>query len=77
MSIDFISAEISVPTDAQPKPVTKQMPGTSSMPHRGSSPKTIATSSGAQPYTEARSEIHSTSPVTSSSASTGAARIAS
>ena len=48
-----------------------------SMPQLGSSPKTIATSSGVHPYTLVRIEIHSTSAVTSSSVSTGAARMAS
>ena len=37
----------------------------------------MATSSGAQPNTPARMAIHSISPVTSSSVSTGAARMAS
>ena len=53
------------------------MKGTSSMPQLGSSPNTIATSIGAQPKTPARAAIHSASAVTSSSVSTGAARIAS
>ena len=48
-----------------------------SMSIRGSSPKAIATSSGTQPYVPARIAIHSASAVTSSSVSTGAARIAS
>jgi hypothetical protein len=43
----------------------------------GSRPKTIATSIGTQPYTPARVAIQSASAVTSSSVSTGAARIAS
>ena len=55
----------------------KPMNGTVSIPHVGSSPKPIATSSGTEPKTEARIAIQSTSAVTSSSASTGAARIAS
>ncbi len=38
-----------MPKLAQPKPATKQMNGTVSMPQLGSSPKTIATSSGTQP----------------------------
>jgi hypothetical protein len=44
---------------------------------RGSRPKAIATRSGAQPYTPARIAIQSASAVTSSSVSTGAARMAS
>ena len=38
-----------MPKQAQPKPVRTPMNGTSSMPQLGSSPNTIATSSGAQP----------------------------
>ena len=53
------------------------MSGTSSAVGLGSSPNAIATSSGALPYTPARSPIHSTSAVTISSTSTGAARNAS
>ena len=53
------------------------MNGTSSIPAIGSRPNTIPTSSGAIPYTPARSEIHRTSAVISSSTSTGAASIAS
>ena len=47
------------------------------MPQLGSRPNTIATSIGTQPYVPARTAIHSASAVTSSSVSTGAARIAS
>src|SRR5262245_13480285 len=68
---------MSTPNDAKPRPVMNPMNGTVSMDPAGSSPKTIATSIGTEPYTPARVEIHSTSPVTSSSVSTGAARIAS
>jgi hypothetical protein len=53
------------------------MNGTSSIPQLGARPNTIATSSGAQPNTPARAAIQSASAVTSSSVSTGAARIAS
>ena len=53
------------------------MNGTVNMPQDGSSPKSIATSIGTQPYTPARAAIHSASAVISSSVSTGAARIAS
>ena len=53
------------------------MKGTSSIPHEGSSPNRIATSIGTHPYVPARAAIHSASAVTSSSVSTGAARIAS
>src|SRR5687768_9449498 len=66
-----------MPKHAQPKPETQAIPGTASIPHAGSSPNTIATSSGTQPYTPARVAIQSASAVTSSSVSTGAARIAS
>ena len=55
----------------------KQNSGTSSMPGEGSSPNSIDTISGKQPYTPERSPIQSISAVTSSSTSTGAARIAS
>ena len=47
------------------------------MPQDGSRPNTIATSIGTQPYTPARVAMNSDSAVTSSSVSTGAARIAS
>ena len=47
------------------------------MPGAGSSPKSIETSSGKQPKNPERSPIQSISAVTSSSTSTGAARIAS
>ena len=53
------------------------MNGTASIPHDGSSPKKIATTIGTQPYTPARVATQSASAVTSSSVSTGAARIAS
>ena len=53
------------------------MNGTRSMPQLGSRPKTMATSIGTQPYTPTRAAIQSASPVTISSVSTGAARIAS
>ena len=76
-SIDFIAAAIVVPKHAQPKPAMKPISGTVSMPQLGSSPKTIATSIGVQPNVPARIAIHSASAVTSSSVSTGAARIAS
>ena len=66
-----------IPKHDQPKPEMNAIGGTSSMPIDGSRPKTIATSSGTQPYVPARSAIHSASAVTSSSVSTGAARIAS
>ena len=66
-----------IPKPAQPKPARKPMNGTSSIPHDGSRPNRIATSSGAQPYVAGAGAIHSASAVTSSSMSTGAARIAS
>ena len=66
-----------MPKLAQPKPAIMPMNGTSNIPQLGSSPKNIATSIGAQPYVPARIAIHSASAVTSSSVSTGAARIAS
>src|ERR671932_2733785 len=66
-----------MPKHAQPNPASQPISGTVSIPHAGSSPNAIATSIGAQPYTPARVAIHSASAVTSSSVSTGAARIAS
>src|ERR687887_2207888 len=66
-----------MPKHAQPKPARKAISGTVSIPQDGSRPKAIATSIGTQPYTPARIAIHSASAVTSSSVSTGAARIAS
>ena len=66
-----------MPKHAQPKPAVKAMKGTASIPQLGSSPNTIATSMGEHPYTPARVAIQRASPVTSSSVSTGAARIAS
>src|SRR5215212_4916245 len=66
-----------MPKHAQPKPATTPMNGTVSIPHDGFSPKAIATSMGTQPYTPARDAIQMASAVTSSSVSTGAARIAS
>src|SRR5688572_22497565 len=68
---------MAMPKHDQPYPAMKLKNGTSSMPQLGGSPKIIATSSGVQPYTPARVAIHSASAVTSSSVSTGAARIAS
>ena len=53
------------------------MNGTVSIPQTGSSPKKIATIIGTHPYTPARVAIQTVSAVTSSSVSTGAARIAS
>src|SRR5687768_11603053 len=66
-----------MPKHAQPKPATHAIEGTASMPHEGSRPNPIATSIGTQPYTPARVAIQSASAVTSSSVSTGAARMAS
>src|SRR6266550_9272481 len=66
-----------IPKFAQPRPVSQPMKGTVSIPQTGSSPKKIATIIGTQPYTPARAAIQSASAVTSSSVSTGAARIAS
>ena len=66
-----------IPKHAQPKPARKPMNGIVSMPQVGSSPKNSPTSIGMEPYTAARTAIHSDSAVTSSSVSTGAARIAS
>ncbi len=66
-----------IPAQAQPNPATKLMNGTVSIPQLALSPKIIATSIGVQPYTEARIASHRASPLTSSSVSTGAARIAS
>ena len=66
-----------VPKHAQPKPARKAISGTASIPGAGSRPKARATSIGTQPYTAARVAIQSTSAVTSSSVSTGAARMAS
>ena len=71
------TADANTPKLAQPSPARKPNPGTKIIVQRGSSPKSIATSIGTQPYTPARVAIHSTSAVTSSSVSTGAARIAS
>ena len=42
-------AAMKIPKDAQPKPARKAINGTVSMPQLGSSPKTIATTSGMQP----------------------------
>ena len=53
------------------------MNGTASIPHDGSRPKKMATIIGTQPKTPVRIAIQSASAVTSSSVSTGAARIAS
>ena len=53
------------------------MNGTASIPQAGSSPKKMATTIGTHPYTPARVAIQTVSAVTSSSVSTGAARIAS
>src|ERR671925_2099305 len=66
-----------IPKQAQPKPASQAIPGTTSIPHRGSSPNAIATSIGTQPYSPARVATQSASAVTSSSVSTGAAMIAS
>src|SRR5215218_6324339 len=66
-----------IPKHAQPKPAVQAISGTASIPHDGSSPNAIATIIGTQPYTPARSAIQSASAVTSSSVSTGAARMAS
>src|SRR6184192_2289518 len=66
-----------MPKHAQPKPARNPINGTVSIPHAGSRPNAIATSIGTQPYTPARVAIQSASAVTSSSVSTGAARIAS
>src|SRR3712207_3733756 len=66
-----------MPKHAQPKPAIHAISGTTSIDHAGSSPNTSATTSGTQPYTPARVAIHSASTVTSSSVSTGAARMAS
>src|SRR5687767_977102 len=75
LSIDFDRPAIMMPNDAQPKPASAAMNGTSSIPQLGSSPKTIATSNGTHPKVPTRIEIHKASPVTNSSVSTGAARI--
>src|SRR3954452_6770284 len=75
--MDFITAAMRIPNDAHPYPAMKAMKGTSNMPHDGFSPKTMATSSGAQPNVPARVAIHSASAVTISSVSTGAASSAS
>jgi hypothetical protein len=74
--MDFITAEMKTPNEAQPHPATKAMKGTTNMPHDGSSPKTMATNNGTQPKTPERAAIQRHSPVTSSSVSTGAARMA-
>jgi hypothetical protein len=66
-----------MPKHAQPKPASAAISGTRNIPQLGSRPKTIATSIGTHPYVPVRAEIHSDSAVTSSSMSTGAARIAS
>src|SRR5271155_5295146 len=71
------TAAITTPKEAKPIAVTKPMKGTSSMPMAGDRPKAMATSSGATQYTPARSEIHSTSAVMSSSTSIGVASMAS
>src|ERR687889_443203 len=75
--MDFALAAMKMPKPAQPKPASAAMNGTSSMPQLGSRPNTTATSIGTQPYVPVRAAIHSASAVTSSSVSTGAARIAS
>jgi len=77
LSIDLRIAAIRIPNDAQPNPVMNAIGGTSSIPGLGSRPNAMATSSGMQPNTDARVASHSASAVTSSSVSTGAARIAS
>src|SRR3954447_2613591 len=66
-----------MPKDAQPNPAITPMNGTVSIPHDGSSPNSMATSIGTHPYTPARAAIQIASALTSSSVSTGAARIAS
>src|SRR3954447_8063263 len=66
-----------IPKSDHPSPEMNAIGGTSSIPGAGSRPKQIATSSGTQPNVPARHAIHSASAVTSSSVSTGAARIAS
>src|SRR5919206_4703931 len=66
-----------MPKHAHPKPAVNPIMGTANIPQLGSRPNTIATSIGEQPYVPARVAIHSASAVTSSSVSTGAARIAS
>src|SRR3954447_23180098 len=75
--MDLAKPATATPNEAQPRPETKAINGTTSMPQAGSSPDAIATAIGTQPYTPARAAIHSPSAVTSSSVSTGAARIAS
>src|SRR4051812_39464429 len=72
-----MTAATRIPKQAQPNPLRNAISGTTNMPHDGSSPKAIATSIGTHPYVPDRAAIHSASPVTSSSVSTGAARIAS
>src|SRR5919202_3569895 len=66
-----------MPKHAQPKPAVTPMNGTVSMPHDGFSPNAIATSIGTHPYVPARAAIQIASALTSSSVSTGAARMAS
>ena len=70
-------AAMKIPNEAQPKPANAAISGTNSIPQLGLSPKIIATSIGTVPKTPTRAAIQSASPVTSSSVSTGAARIAS
>ena len=76
-SILETDAATAIPNAEKISDVKKQNSGTSSMPGAGSSPNANDTISGKHPYTDARSPIHSISAVTSSSTSTGAARIAS
>src|SRR6185437_8733688 len=66
-----------IPKHVQPSPARKAMNGTVSIPHVGSRPKKKPMTIGKQPKNAARAAIHSDSAVTSSSVSTGAARIAS
>ncbi len=49
LSIAFALAAMKIPKHAQPSPARAAIPGTSSMPQLGSSPKATATSIGTQP----------------------------
>src|SRR6187200_3440544 len=75
--MDLAKPAAMIPNDAQPYPARKPMNGTVSIPHEGGRPKHMATMSGTHPYTPARVAIHKASAVTSSSVSTGAAKMAS
>jgi hypothetical protein len=49
LSIDLAKPAIAIPKHAQPKPASQAISGTASIPHAGSRPNTIATTSGTLP----------------------------